>query len=94
VSDTQHIGDGDLAHLTASERAAHYRELVDRHLALARTTTAPEAQAAHLELAALWTRLAGEADRQAQAPVLAAADEPRGPAVTAAGAEGGPASQA
>ncbi|WP_297696877.1 hypothetical protein [Phenylobacterium sp.] len=51
-------------------------------------------QAAHLELAALWTRLAGEADPQAQAPVLEAADEPRAFAETVAGAEGGPASRA
>ncbi|RAK55884.1 hypothetical protein DJ017_15910 [Phenylobacterium soli] len=34
------------------------------HLRMAQRVSAPEARASHLELAALWTRLAAQADHQ------------------------------
>lgn len=70
MSDTPQIAGGDPGDLPPASRAAHYRDLADRHLSLAGVTAAADARAAHLELAALWTRLAGEADRQAKAPIL------------------------
>jgi len=55
--------------LSPTARAAHYRELVEMHLRLGRATTLAEARASHLELAALWTRLAAQADHEAAQPV-------------------------
>ncbi len=65
MSDTQHSDLGDLTAQPPSERAARYRELADMHLRLGQSAAAPEARAAHLELAALWTRLAAQADHLA-----------------------------
>lgn len=57
----------DVSGLPPDERARRYRELADRHLRLGSRMTSADATAAHLELAALWTRLATEAERQAHA---------------------------
>ncbi|MDB5476925.1 MAG: hypothetical protein JWP49_2436 [Phenylobacterium sp.] len=54
----------DLSGLPPAERAAAYRALADMHLQLGQDAAA-EAGAAHLELAALWTRLAAQAEHQA-----------------------------
>lgn len=64
MSDTQHIGEGDFSGLPPGERAARYRELADMHLRLGGAALVEEARAAHLELAALWTRLATQAELQ------------------------------
>jgi len=56
----------DLSGLPAAERAAAYRALADMHLKLGQRAAA-EAGASHLELAALWTRLAAQAEHQAAA---------------------------
>ena len=71
MSDTQHNGSADLSALPATERAARYRELADMHLRLGGAALVEEARAAHLELAALWTRLASQAElpeRRAHGP--------------------------
>lgn len=65
MSDTQHTVLLDVSGLPPAERARRYRELADRHLRLGQRMISAEASAAHLELAALWTRLATEAERQA-----------------------------
>ncbi|THD79436.1 MAG: hypothetical protein E7812_10240 [Phenylobacterium sp.] len=56
----------DLSGLPPGERAKHYRELSDMHRLLAGEAPGGEARAAHLELAALWTRLASQAEHQAR----------------------------
>lgn len=66
MSDTQHTTLTDVAGLPPEARASRYREVAERHLELGRTSTVPEARAAHLELAALWMRLSSEAERQAR----------------------------
>jgi hypothetical protein len=66
MSETQHIGAADYSGLPAAQRAARYRELAEMHLSLGGAAMAEEARAAHLELAALWTRLASQADHHAQ----------------------------
>ncbi|MDB5494833.1 MAG: hypothetical protein JWP86_2170 [Phenylobacterium sp.] len=55
--------------LSPTERAAHYRELADMHLQLGQGAVVAEARASHLELAALWTRLAAQAEHEAAQPV-------------------------
>ena len=65
MSDSQHRDLGDLSNLPPQERARHYRELADMHLGRAGSARMDDARAAHLELAALWTRLATQADHQA-----------------------------
>jgi hypothetical protein len=67
MSDTQHraqVDDlpWDPEGRPAAGRAAHYRELAAMHLELGQESRSPEARAAHLELAGLWTRLAAQAD--------------------------------
>lgn len=64
MSDTQHIGERDFSGLPPDERAARYRDLADMHLRLGGAALVAEARAAHLELAALWTRLATQAELQ------------------------------
>jgi hypothetical protein len=66
MSESQHRDVGDLSNLPPQERARHYRELADMHLGRAEAARMDEARAAHLELAALWTRLATQADHQAE----------------------------
>lgn len=66
MSDSEHSDANELASRSPGERAARYRELADMHLKVAASSKAPEARASHLELAALWTRLAAQADRQAR----------------------------
>jgi hypothetical protein len=72
MSATQHNGQAPdaeaLTLLPPAQRAARYRELTEMHLALAQQATLPEARAAHLELAALWTRLAAQADHESARP--------------------------
>ena len=65
MSDTSHSVMADLSDLPPAERAGRYRECADMHLRLAEEAQAGEARAAHLELAALWTRLATQAEHQA-----------------------------
>jgi len=65
MSDTSHT-DADCSGLPATERAARYRELAAMHLKLSGAAMVEEARAAHLELAALWTRLASQADHHAE----------------------------
>lgn len=62
MSDTQHSDMADVTGLAPADRARRYRDLADMHLKLAASASAPEARASHLELAALWTRLAAQAD--------------------------------
>jgi len=71
MSDTQHIDELDLSGLPSSERAARYRELADMHLRLGQAAILAEARASHLELAALWTRLAAQAVRHSAEEVMA-----------------------
>jgi hypothetical protein len=66
MSDTSHSVMADLSGLPPAERAGRYRELADMHLQLAGEAQGGEARAAHLELSALWTRLATQAEHQAQ----------------------------
>lgn len=75
MSESQHRDLGDLSNLPPQERARHYRELADMHLSRAQATPMDEARAAHLELAALWTRLASQADHQAELMAKEAAAE-------------------
>lgn len=65
MSDSQHREMGEISRLPARERAVRYRQLADRHVRLAARTQTPEAKEAHLQLAALWARLSGQAERQA-----------------------------
>ena len=74
MSDTQHSAFVDLQDQPPAARAAHYRELADMHLQAAQTAAASEARASHLELAALWTRLAAQADHQPADPLESAPD--------------------
>jgi len=67
MSDSQHTNLGDFSGLRPGERAAHYRQLAERHLRLAARIEATEAKEAHLQLAALWARLSRQAERQAEA---------------------------
>lgn len=53
-----------------AERAARYRELADMHLRYGEQAHDPAARASHLELAALWTRLAAQAEHQPDDPDL------------------------
>ena len=69
MSDSQLSDGGDVTGLSPTARAAHYRELADMHLQLGQATTFAEARASHLELAALWTRLAAQADHEAAQPI-------------------------
>ena len=62
MSDTQHSFAFDAEGVSSAGRAAHYRELADMHLKLGQKTASAEARASHLELAALWTRLAAQAE--------------------------------
>ena len=50
--------------LSPRQRAAGYRNLAASQLALAGRARLPEIRATHLELAAMWTRLAEEAERR------------------------------
>ena len=92
MSDTQHsssrlgpaigvdAGPADLSALPPAERAARYRELAKMHLGFAGRAAIADARAAHLELAALWTRLAAQADHEsarARAPDGAPITDPR-----------------
>jgi hypothetical protein len=59
------------------QRAARYRDLAASQLEMAGRAKLPEISSAHLELAAMWTRLAEEADRR---PDEARPARPEGPA--------------
>jgi hypothetical protein len=61
MSGTQHSEVGDLSGLPADERARRYRELAHMHVGMSEGAVA-EARTAHLELAALWMRLAAQAE--------------------------------
>lgn len=77
MSDTQHSFAFDAEGVSSEGRAAHYRELADMHLKLGQATASPEARASHLELAALWTRLAAQADHAPLVvPEVEAGDSP------------------
>ena len=69
MSDTQHTP-SELSERPAEERAERYRKLADMHLRLGRKTAIADARASHLELAALWTRLAAQATHQADIEAL------------------------
>jgi hypothetical protein len=71
MSETPHSDLLDLSGLPSCERAARYRELADLHLRLGQAAILAEARASHLELAALWTRLAAQAERQSAEAVMA-----------------------
>jgi len=62
MSDTQHSFAFDAEGVSPERRAAHYRGLADMHLKLGQDTASADARASHLELAALWTRLAAQAE--------------------------------
>jgi hypothetical protein len=81
MSGTRHTASLDLSGLPPAERAAAYRALADRHLMLGQAGGL-EAGAAHLELAALWTRLAAQAEHQATATAAAPPEQSR-PTATA-----------
>jgi len=68
MSGTEHTDASDLSLRPGAERAARYRELADMHLAFAQETADAAARASHLELAALWTRLASQADHPPPEP--------------------------
>lgn len=71
MSDRQHSAVEDLSGLPAAERAKRYRELAAMHLKLGGGAMVEQARAAHLELAALWTRLARQAELQAEGAEIA-----------------------
>jgi hypothetical protein len=83
MSATPHSDLLDLSGLPSSERAARYRELADMHLRLGQAAILAEARASHLELAALWTRLAAQAERQSAEEVMATYPAGDGPALIA-----------
>jgi hypothetical protein len=64
MSETPHFGPVDFPAPPAGERADRYRALAAQHVDLSRVAPGDEARAAHLELAALWTRLAAQAQHQ------------------------------
>lgn len=64
----------EVGDLPARERAARYRELAQAQCELAEACDLPEIRATHLELAAMWGRLAEEAERRLEP------DDPDGPA--------------
>jgi hypothetical protein len=64
MSETPHFGPVDASALPARDRAERYRALATQHLELGKAALVAEARAAHLELAALWTRLATQAEHQ------------------------------
>lgn len=81
MSDTQHFDGNDITTLPPAQRAAHYRTLADRHLRLGEAAGLAEARASNLELAALWTRLAAQAEHEATHPVCQTEDEVPVPSV-------------
>jgi hypothetical protein len=64
MSETPHFGPIDPSAQPARERADRYRALAAQHVALGKAAPGAEARAAHLELAALWTRLSAQAEHQ------------------------------
>ena len=58
----------DLSHLTGPDRAERYREMAKQQLKLAAEGDNEEVRASCLELAAMWTRLAEEAERRGAEP--------------------------
>jgi hypothetical protein len=60
----------DLSRLPPAERARSYRDLAEMHLRLGQQASA-DTSASHLELAALWTRLAAQAEEAAAHPAPA-----------------------
>lgn len=53
----------EVGDLPARQRAAKYRDLAQSQRELAEACELPEIRATHLELAAMWGRLAEEAER-------------------------------
>jgi hypothetical protein len=80
MSDSRHSPSLDLSGLPPAERAKCYRELAEMHLRLGQQASA-DTSASHLELAALWTRLAAQAEHQASGDAAHAAgpheDQPK-----------------
>jgi len=64
----------EVGDLPPRERAARYRDLAQAQCELAEASELPEIRATHLELAAMWSRLAEEAERHVE-PATPAAPE-------------------
>ena len=62
MSNLQQSEPGDISRLPPEQRAQRYRRLADMHLRFAEQVHDAGMQAAHLELASLWTRLAAAAE--------------------------------
>lgn len=56
----------EIGDLPARERAARYKDLAQSQRELADGCELPEIRATHLELAAMWSRLAEEAERHVE----------------------------
>ncbi|WP_334164454.1 hypothetical protein [Phenylobacterium sp.] len=65
--------------LPARQRAAKYRDLAQSQRELAEACELPEIRATHLELAAMWGRLAEEAERHLEPAEPAALGEGTAP---------------
>ncbi|HVI33969.1 hypothetical protein [Phenylobacterium sp.] len=70
----------EIGDLPPRQRATRYKDLAQAQRELADACDLPEIRATHLELAAMWARLAEEAERHADTPRPGDADESAAPA--------------